>query len=77
MNHYSPLQRQLVLRAYLLSSSDVPSPVTYYGKTTWLSRAYLCHLCTGGQFYEPDDLVLVDLLLRAWENDPKKVRVIS
>lgn len=69
---YSPLQRQLLLRSYLLASSEVPSPIIYWGKTTWLSRAYLCHLCTGGKFYEAEDLVLVDILLKAWENDPKK-----
>lgn len=74
MTTYSPLQRQLLLRAYLLAVDSVPPPIAYWRETHQLTRCYLCHLATGGRVFEAVDLVLVDILLGAWERAEKSGR---
>lgn len=68
------ISQQKALSSYLLTCDDVP-PWLRFGKQrfVFLSRDYLCHLATGGKCYDIEDLILVEMLLTAWEAQEKGV----
>jgi hypothetical protein len=72
----NPLQRQLLLRSYLLNS-DGPHIVRVGQWLVTFAGSYLASLASGGTPYEPRDLFLVDVMLDEWEKEAPMVTKYS
>lgn len=59
-------QLRMLLTSYLLSVFEVPPWILFGKKSSFLSRAYLAHLATGGRCYDVEDLILAEMLLTHW-----------
>jgi len=63
----SPLQRQMMLTSYLLTTPGMIPTVIQRGHVVQFTRYYLSYLSMGHRPFEPLDLVSVDFILDCWE----------